>query len=117
MIHDCLRWEDWKAAVAFGAREVFHGEPLLEALVLHLLFTRTRPKSHFGTGKNAGILKASAPDSPSSKPDLTKLVRAVEDSLTGIVWKDDAQVVEQWNRKEFGASPGVLVQIFTIKNH
>jgi crossover junction endodeoxyribonuclease RusA len=27
------------------------------------------------------------------KPDLDKLVRAVKDSLTGVIWNDDAQVV------------------------
>ncbi|MBK5238851.1 MAG: RusA family crossover junction endodeoxyribonuclease [Actinomycetales bacterium] len=30
---------------------------------------------------------------PSVKPDLDKLVRAISDSLTGIVYKDDAQIV------------------------
>ena len=30
---------------------------------------------------------------PTVKPDLDKLVRAVLDALTGILWRDDAQVV------------------------
>jgi Holliday junction resolvase RusA-like endonuclease len=29
-----------------------------------------------------------------TKPDLSKLLRAAEDALTGIVWKDDAQIIE-----------------------
>ncbi len=36
------------------------------------------------------------------KPDATKLVRALEDALTRIVWKDDAQVVTQVVHKRFG---------------
>lgn len=31
---------------------------------------------------------------PASTPDLSKLLRATEDALTGVVWKDDARVVE-----------------------
>jgi Holliday junction resolvase RusA-like endonuclease len=34
-------------------------------------------------------------------PDLSKLVRAVEDSMTGIVWGDDKQVVETRSRKRY----------------
>ena len=36
------------------------------------------------------------------RPDATKLVRAVEDALTGLVWRDDAQVVIQTVRKRYG---------------
>lgn len=37
------------------------------------------------------------------KPDLSKLVRAAEDSLTGIVFHDDSQIVSYGNtRKEYG---------------
>jgi Holliday junction resolvase RusA-like endonuclease len=38
---------------------------------------------------------------PSVKPDLDKLVRAVLDALTGIVWRDDAQVVSIIARKRY----------------
>lgn len=54
-----------------------------------------RPKSHFGTGKNAKILKKSAPAAlhcPRT-PDGDKILRAILDALTGYVWKDDKQVV------------------------
>lgn len=47
-------------------------------------------------------------------PDLDKLVRAVGDSMTGIVYNDDAQVVESHSRKryaELGESPGIIVTV------
>lgn len=40
-------------------------------------------------------VRKEAPANCTKRPDLTKLFRAVEDSLTGIVWADDSQVVRQ----------------------
>jgi len=76
-------------------------------------FCMKRPKSHFGTGKNADILKDSAPEKPKSKPDLSKCVRAIEDALTGIVWKDDSQVVYILAGKHYGKTAGAKIQIMT----
>ena len=45
---------------------------------------------------------------PSTKPDLDKLARAVLDALTGVVFKDDAQVVDLRVTKRYG-TPGVHV--------
>ncbi len=36
------------------------------------------------------------------KPDVDKLLRAVLDALTGIVYRDDAQVVDARGRKHYG---------------
>lgn len=47
---------------------------------------------------------------PSTKPDLDKLVRAVFDSLTGVVWRDDAQVVSVSATKVYG-EPGLEVVV------
>lgn len=60
------------------------------SLSVHFKFIR--PKGHYGTGRNALLLKKSAPREHVKKPDLSKLVRCVEDALTGIVWVDDSQV-------------------------
>ena len=50
-------------------------------IVLDLLFRFPRPRSHFGTGRNAGQLKPSAPFYVRTRPDLDKLARAVGDAL------------------------------------
>ena len=40
-------------------------------------------------------------------PDVLKLARGVEDALTGIVWRDDAQIVNESLNKVVGAAaPG-----------
>jgi Holliday junction resolvase RusA-like endonuclease len=46
-----------------------------------------------------------------TKPDLSKLVRALEDALTGIIYKDDAQIVSCMASKHFGSPARCEVQI------
>ncbi len=43
-------------------------------------------------------------------PDLDKLCRACLDSLTGIVWRDDSQVVRLEANKDYGA-PGAMIWV------
>ena len=81
---------------------------------LTLDFTYLRPKGHF---KKHGDLSTAGKKKPypTVKPDLTKLVRAVEDALTGLIWRDDTQVVYQSNSKTYGSPQGVTVLIEEIK--
>jgi Holliday junction resolvase RusA-like endonuclease len=45
-------------------------------------------------------------------PDLTNLVKLIEDAFNGIIWEDDRLIVEQVNRKEFGAKEEVLITVW-----
>jgi Holliday junction resolvase RusA-like endonuclease len=65
---------------------------------LFAVFHRRRPKAHYTT---KGTVKPSAPAHPTVKPDLTKLLRAIEDALTGIVWRDDSQIIYQIASKDY----------------
>lgn len=103
----------WRAAVASLAADVTAGRPLLEgALTLEVIFTFPRPKSHYRTGKNAGVLKDDAPVFHATKPDTDKLLRAIGDSLTGIVCRDDSQFAQVRAVKIYGepASARVIVR-------
>jgi Holliday junction resolvase RusA-like endonuclease len=58
-----------------------------------IAFFHPRPAGHYGTGRNAGVLKPTAPRWKATAPDIDKLVRAILDALTtsrAIV--DDARV-------------------------
>lgn len=48
-----------------------------------------------------------------TKPDLDKLVRALLDALTGVVFEDDSQVVMFAAKKGFGA-PGLRVRVAEV---
>lgn len=76
-------------------------------LVCHFVFQR--PKAHYGTGGRAEILKESAPLFVVKQPDLDKLIRAIGDALTGVVYRDDAQIASLHTTKSYGDRPGVLI--------
>ena len=88
--------------------------PLEGALKLAVTFQMVRPKGHFRSGKHDSKLKPSAPDFPTGRPDATKLTRSLEDALTGILWRDDAQIVEQVIRKRYADQPGARVTVYRV---
>jgi len=91
------------------------GRTLLDGpLELHVIFYAPRPKGHYGSGRNSGVLKHHAPAYPIVKPDVTKLLRAVEDAITGICWRDDAQVVVQHAEKRYGEPARAVVAIAPV---
>lgn len=100
----------WRERVALAVAEVLvwtedDGAPR-GAMLVNVRFIFTRPKAHFGTGKNAATVKPHAPRLPAGRPDLDKLARAVLDALTGIAYVDDAQVVALNVGKEYGNAAG-----------
>ena len=71
------------------------GGLLIGPISLTVTFLFSHPKGDFGSGKNAGVLKCSAPILHIKRPDATKLLRCLEDALNGVIWKDDSQIVYQ----------------------
>ncbi len=87
-------------------------EKLLDcALRVDFHFYFPRPKSHFRTGKYAGILKPSAPLNYTSKPDEDNLLKLTLDALTGVFWRDDAIVCRGWLQKEYSDKPRTEIYI------
>ncbi len=84
----------WREAVRAAARQHV-SEMLTGPVSVTLVFRIRRPAGHYRTGKNAHLLRDTAPGWPAAYPDLDKLCRAVLDGLTeGGAWKDDGQAVE-----------------------
>lgn len=80
----------YRAGVAAAARRQTP-EAFLGPVGVSVSFTFKRPKSHY---LKAG-LRVDAPRCcyPAKRGDVDKLIRSTLDALTGIVFRDDAQVV------------------------
>ena len=106
----------WRKEVTKQAAITWRGKlPIDQPLVVIMTFTLPKPTS-------APKTRTTWPD---RKPDVSKLARAVEDSLTDAgVFADDARIVDLIARKRYpnegaGAlpSPGVVVHVFAASSH
>jgi Holliday junction resolvase RusA-like endonuclease len=78
-------------------------------------FRFPRPANHYGTGRNRGCLKPTAPDWKTTKPDLDKVLRSVGDSLeqAGLI-AGDQQIVGINAQKRYvvtDEAPGLLLTV------
>ena len=108
---DCVTSKDWMHEVAEAALDAMEGRELITgALILDAEFFFTRPKSHYGSGRNAERLKDSAPVRHTQRPDRDKCLRAVCDALKGIVYRDDSQIDSggTWKAWTQGAAHAVI---------
>ena len=89
--------------------------PPKDAVMLFATFIMPRPKSHYGTGRNSGKLKPSAPIryQHTVKPDIDNLLKFVLDALNGIAYVDDKQVAFCSAKKRYTDShdPRTIVEI------
>lgn len=84
------------------------GHPAFEhgqALAASIEFVFARPASHFGTGRNAGLLKErflhARPAGGTNGGDLDNLAKLVLDGLEGFAYPNDAAVAELTLRKRY----------------
>lgn len=101
-----LKQKNWRADVRSAAeawREANGNPPLIDAPVsLFVTFRMPRPKS-----RKRDLWVA-------TKPDLSKLLRCTEDSLTGVIWRDDSLVASALIAKRYVDAhelPGADIEI------
>ena len=96
------------ASVRLAASQTYAGPPVTNPLRVDLEFVFPRPKS------KVWKTKPMPREWKSSKPDRDNLDKAVLDALNGLIWRDDAQVVDGRITKQIASgdeSPHVLVRI------
>ena len=118
VVDDAEKGRAWRQEVAkaglLAKRAAGLSDVLRGPLALRIVFHRQRPKGHFRTG---GILLSKAGKAtpwPIGKPDSTKLLRAVEDALTSVLWEDDAQIVRQTVEKVWGIPARAEIEVESL---
>jgi len=91
----------WRQSVAFAAVDACPDRELWQGPVsIGVVFYLPRPKS-----------LPKRVEYPTKKPDCDKLARGILDALTGILWRDDSQVVEMAARKLYGDPPRAEIEV------
>lgn len=72
----------WEGKIAAAAGTVATGTLLTGPIHLSVAFHLSRPRSL----KRGDVLHV-------KRPDLDKLIRGATDALTGVLWRDDAQII------------------------
>lgn len=107
---------EWKNLVADAGTQAMikadvaglNCELLTGPLKVTFSFTMPRLKGHY---RSNGQIKPNAPIFPICRPDVLKLARCAEDALTGIIWRDDSQIVQEILHKVYGDRPGATITI------
>jgi crossover junction endodeoxyribonuclease RusA len=114
----------WRNSVMWTTENEYHSSLIIDPVCVEITFFFTRPKSHYGTGRNCTKLKNSAPSHCTSSlhGDIDKLARCTLDGLArrsgGCVLKDDSLVVMLKCSKQYAEAnetPGALVRITPIR--
>ena len=100
LIESSKQLPTWRAAVNAAYMTATKGLTSYDGPVeVRAVFAMPRPRHHYGTGRNTGILKPRYADMPHiTKPDSDKLTRAILDALSTTntqlgAYKDDSHVV------------------------
>lgn len=86
----------WADSIRYAAQDAAGDVFFQGAVSLQIEFQFSRPKS----------VKPKKRPFMTTKPDASKLLRGAEDALTGILWRDDAQVVAAIVTKTYVDGPG-----------
>ena len=114
MIENSKKVKPWRQDVRAAAIDHYEGSVIGRAVEIEIVFLFSRPKSHFGTGKNANKLKQKAPEfvTSSQTGDIDKLCRSTLDGLSakagGTVIKDDSLVVSLKAIKKYAKEDELL---------
>jgi Holliday junction resolvase RusA-like endonuclease len=98
----------WEQAAAWEARRQYDGEPmegpLLVTVVAKFAIPKSWPKWRQEAAERGLVMHA-------VKPDASNVLKAVEDALQGVVYRDDSQIAAVMVRKFYAPDPKVRVLI------
>lgn len=106
--YDPPKSKAYKKLVTAAAEKQYQGEPMPGPLKCQVIVYRPIQKSG---SKAERVKKAQGFIRPTIKGDIDNYFKAVTDPLTGLVWVDDAQIVEATITKWYSATPRVEITV------
>lgn len=110
--YDPAKSRDYKAFVKLIAMDAMHAhndlQPLETAVSVTIHAFVGIPKSKSQKFKNAAL---SGMELPLKKPDVDNMAKIILDAMSGIVYKDDKQIVSLLVEKWYAENPRVEVNI------
>jgi len=100
--------ERYENLVKMAARQAMGLRPPIEGpvrLILHVAVPIPASWSQRRQSKAAGGRIGAT-----KKPDVSNVVKALEDGMNSVVYADDSQIVDLWVSKRYSHTPGVRVQ-------
>ncbi|MGI9492184.1 MAG: RusA family crossover junction endodeoxyribonuclease [Geminicoccaceae bacterium] len=104
-------YENWVRMCGVQSMSMAGRSTMDDALDITIIAHVPIPSSWSGKRKRKAAL---GEISPTKRPDLDNFVKAAVDGLTGIVWRDDSQIVNLTARKLYGETPKLVITVEQI---
>lgn len=111
---DMSTWRRHAGLLVKNAYKKYKKEPLKDALYVTLSFYIEPPKNISRIKKNKPLIEKELLP-VFKKPDIDNFEKAIYDSMTGIVFKDDGQVAGHEVRKIYSFNPRIEIIIKEIE--
>lgn len=113
-MYDPKRVKDYKKLLAKLASDKYSDEPLEGELIVDLTFARAVQKS---VTKSERLKRLSNVHRSHMKPDVDNYIKSTLDGLNGVLWDDDAQIVDLNAHKVYDLVSHVDINIVEISNY
>lgn len=99
---------DYENALRLAAKVVMAGRALFEGPVLVKVIARMSVPASWPVRRQRDALAQIV--RPTGKPDADNFLKVI-DSLNGVVWNDDSQVVSAFVSKVYSTDPALLIEV------
>jgi len=103
----------YEGLIAMAAAQVMRGRPPFDGAVLIEVDVRHAPAPSWSKRKRADALTGRA--RPCRKPDIDNVLKAVGDAGNGVLWHDDAQIVEATIVRHYAELAGLTVRVSRVR--
>lgn len=107
-VYDPPKVSKYKKQLSQLARSQYKGEPLAGAIEVEITFYRQVQKS---LSKKERARRLSGEHRPTVKPDLDNYIKSTLDGLNGVLWTDDAHIVDLHAHKYYSDDPRIEIAV------